>query len=92
MIRWLQVTECVAGKPVVVVTWPGTHPALPAVMLNSHTDVVPVFPEHWTYPPFSAHKDEKGDIYGRGTQVLTVADILLDFCHQEIPNFWDVAF
>ena len=28
-----------------------------------------VFPEHWTYPPFSAHKDEKGDIYGRGTQV-----------------------
>ena len=24
--------------------------------------------EHWKYEPFSAHKDEKGDIYGRGTQ------------------------
>jgi len=70
-----KVTECVAGKPVVVVTWPGTHPALPAVMLNSHTDVVPVFPEHWTYPPFSAHKDEKGDIYGRGTQDMKCVGI-----------------
>ena len=24
--------------------------------------------EHWKYEPFSAHKDEKGNIYGRGTQ------------------------
>ena len=24
--------------------------------------------EQWKYEPFSAHKDEKGDIYGRGTQ------------------------
>ena len=31
-----------------------------------------VFPEHWTYPPFSAHKDEKGDIYGRGTQGIYI--------------------
>jgi len=44
-------------------------------MLNSHTDVVPVFPEHWTYPPFSAHKDEKGDIYGRGTQDMKCVGI-----------------
>jgi len=70
-----QVTECVAGKPVFVMTWPGQEPSLPAVMLNSHTDVVPVFPEHWTYPPFSAHKDEKGDIYGRGTQDMKCVGI-----------------
>lgn len=31
------------GKPVVILTWPGTNPALPSVVLNSHTDVVPVF-------------------------------------------------
>ena len=29
---------------VVVLTLEGTNPQLPAVMLNSHVDVVPVFP------------------------------------------------
>jgi len=61
-------TECTPGKPVLVLTWPGSSPQLPAILLNSHTDVVPVSEEHWTYPPFSAHKDSKGNIYGRGTQ------------------------
>ena len=32
-----------AGRVVVVMTYEGTHPDLPAVMLNSHVDVVPVF-------------------------------------------------
>jgi len=63
-----QVVCCVPEKPIFIMTWSGTEPDLPAILLNSHTDVVPVFPEHWTYPPFSAHKDEKGNIYGRGTQ------------------------
>ena len=36
-----QVTECVPDIPVMVISWPGTEPDLPAVMLNSHTDVVP---------------------------------------------------
>jgi len=69
------ITECVEAKPLFVMTWQGTNPDLPSVMLNSHTDVVPVFPEHWTYPPFSAHKDEKGDIYGRGTQDMKCVGI-----------------
>lgn len=30
-------------KPIIVLTWDGTQPELPAIMLNSHTDVVPVF-------------------------------------------------
>jgi len=30
--------------------------------------VVPAVDEKWSYPPFDAHIDEKGDIYGRGTQ------------------------
>lgn len=34
----------VAGKPVVVLTWEGTQPELPAILLNSHMDVVPVYP------------------------------------------------
>lgn len=61
-------TECTPGKPVLVLTWPGSSPQLSSVLLNSHTDVVPVSEEHWTYPPFSAYKDSKGNIYGRGTQ------------------------
>jgi len=61
-------TECTPGKPVLVLTWPGTDPQLPSVLLNSHVDVVPVSEEFWTYPPFSGHKDSQGHIYGRGTQ------------------------
>ena len=39
--------ECVEvapERPVVVITWTGTKPALPSIMLNSHMDVVPVSP------------------------------------------------
>ncbi|XP_067641183.1 aminoacylase-1-like [Eurosta solidaginis] len=55
-------------KPVVVITWVGQRPDLPTIILNSHMDVVPVFPEKWTYPPFSAHMDDQGRIYARGSQ------------------------
>ncbi|XP_041971985.1 aminoacylase-1-like [Aricia agestis] len=57
-----------AGLPVVVMTWNGTEPELPSIMLNTHADVVPVYESEWTYPPFSAHIDENGDMYARGTQ------------------------
>lgn len=56
-------------KPIFVITWKGTEPSLPSIVLNSHMDVVPVFKEKWTYPPFSAHIDEKGQIFARGSQV-----------------------
>ena len=62
------VLEMVKGKPILIMTWPGTEPDLPSVLLNSHTDVVPVFPESWKYDAFEAVKEENGDIYGRGTQ------------------------
>lgn len=31
-------------------------------------DVVPVFAEHWTHPPFGAEIDNEGRIYARGAQ------------------------
>ena len=37
--------ECVPGKPIMILTWEGEDPSLSSVILNSHTDVVPVFPE-----------------------------------------------
>lgn len=32
------------GKPIVVITWLGQKPELPSILLNSHMDVVPVYP------------------------------------------------
>lgn len=31
-------------------------------------DVVPVYEEHWTHPPFGAEIDAEGRIFARGTQ------------------------
>jgi hypothetical protein len=31
---------------ITVLTWPGTNPTLSSILLNSHTDVVPVFRVH----------------------------------------------
>lgn len=56
------------SNPVVVITWTGLVPDLPSILLNSHMDVVPVYPEEWSHPPFAAEIDEKGRIYARGTQ------------------------
>ncbi|XP_031625313.1 aminoacylase-1A-like [Contarinia nasturtii] len=55
-------------NPVVVITWKGSQPELPAIMLNSHMDVVPVYVEYWTHPPFGADIDDNDDIFARGTQ------------------------
>ncbi|CAD7089930.1 unnamed protein product [Hermetia illucens] len=55
-------------KPTVIITWTGTQPELPSIVLNSHMDVVPVYPEKWTHPPFGAEIDSKGRIFARGTQ------------------------
>ncbi|XP_066992674.2 aminoacylase-1A [Anabrus simplex] len=62
-------------KPIVILTWEGMQPMLPSVLLNSHMDVVPVFPEKWTHPPFSAYKDENGRIYARGSQDMKCVGI-----------------
>ncbi|XP_031625420.1 aminoacylase-1A-like [Contarinia nasturtii] len=55
-------------NPIVLMTWPGSQPELPTIVLNSHMDVVPVYEEFWTHPPFAAEMDNKGNIYARGAQ------------------------
>lgn len=55
-------------NPIVILTWIGSQPTLPSIVLNSHMDVVPVFPEYWTHPPFSAEMDSDGKIFARGSQ------------------------
>ncbi|KAL6858989.1 hypothetical protein ACP4OV_017991 [Aristida adscensionis] len=61
--------ELVAGKPLLLLRWPGRRPSLPSILLNSHMDVVASEPDKWEHPPFSAALDEaSGRIYARGTQ------------------------
>ena len=58
----------VAGRTLVY-TWPGSDPALPAVVLLAHHDVVPVTPgtEHdWKHPPFDGAIAD-GAVWGRGS-------------------------
>ncbi|KCV70499.1 hypothetical protein H696_02840 [Fonticula alba] len=64
------VSEPVANKPILIARWPGTDPNLRAILLNSHYDVVPAFPEKWTETggdPFRPLIKE-GRLYGRGAQ------------------------
>ncbi len=69
-----RIVEMVEGKPIFLMEWKGTDPSLPALLLNSHTDVVPVFEEFWKCDPFAAIKDEKGDIYCRGSEERGVGE------------------
>ncbi|XP_059052521.1 aminoacylase-1-like [Achroia grisella] len=62
------VHELVPRKPVVIFTWIGLKPQLPSILLNSHMDVVPVYEEYWSHPPFDAVITDDGFLYGRGTQ------------------------
>ncbi|XP_022100151.1 aminoacylase-1-like isoform X3 [Acanthaster planci] len=63
-----EIVEVHPGKDVFIMTWEGRNPALKSVILNSHTDVVPVYEDLWKCDAFEAVKYENGDIYARGTQ------------------------
>ncbi|TKS71374.1 Aminoacylase-1A [Collichthys lucidus] len=67
--------EVCPGRVVLIMTWEGMNPTLKSILLNSHTDVVPVFQEHWKYDAFSAFKDAEGNIYARGTQDMKCVTI-----------------
>ncbi|XP_055298307.1 aminoacylase-1-like [Sitodiplosis mosellana] len=56
------------SRPIPVLTWPGTSPELPSIMLNSHMDVVAVTEKYWSHPPFAAEIDGEGRIFARGSQ------------------------
>ncbi|EDV42523.1 uncharacterized protein Dana_GF16979 [Drosophila ananassae] len=64
----VEVLYPVERKPVVIIKWQGSQPDSSSIILNSHMDVVPVFPDQWTHEPFSADIDAEGRIFARGTQ------------------------
>ncbi|EFA81878.1 N-acyl-L-amino-acid amidohydrolase [Heterostelium album PN500] len=63
------------GLPIVIMKIEGEDPTLPAVLLNSHVDVVPAVFDHWKVNPFEAYKDEEGNIFARGTQDMKCVTI-----------------
>lgn len=62
-----QTIEFVSGKPLVLLKWPGKEPTLQSILLNSHTDVVPVEDTKWVHPPFAARVENR-NVYARGSQ------------------------
>ncbi|KAJ4869365.1 Peptidase M20/M25/M40 family protein [Raphanus sativus] len=70
-------TEFVKGKPHILLKWVGSDPTLPALLLNSHTDVVPFEESKWIHHPLQAHMDKEGDIYAR-----------VSGGHTQAPGFW----
>jgi carboxypeptidase PM20D1 len=59
----------VVGGHTLVYTWPGSDPALPAVVLLAHYDVVPVTPGtegDWKHPPFDGVIAGNA-VWGRGS-------------------------
>jgi aminoacylase len=62
-------------RSVVLMTYLGTSPDKPSILLNSHTDVVPADWDKWTCNPFEGKVDENGDVYGRGVQDMKSVSI-----------------
>lgn len=61
----LEVVEPHPGRGSLIARLRGTDPAVPALALVGHIDVVPVDPSGWSRDPFSADLVD-GEIWGRG--------------------------
>lgn len=64
---------CKPEKPSFILTWKGKNPQKGSIMINSHTDVVPVDKDQWKYPPFDAEMVDESTgrgrrVYARGAQ------------------------
>ncbi|EFC40064.1 GA1981-PA-like protein [Naegleria gruberi] len=65
--------HCNPAKPSFIFTWKGRDASKGSIMINSHTDVVPVDKDQWKYPPFDATMVDENTgkgrrVYSRGSQ------------------------
>jgi acetylornithine deacetylase/succinyl-diaminopimelate desuccinylase-like protein len=84
-----------AHRPNVVARLKGTGAKRP-LLLMAHTDTVNVYPERWTFPPFSATIDG-GYVYGRGAvddkdNVAASLMVMLMLKRLNVPLDRDVIF
>ena len=64
------------GRIVCLMTYLGKNPEKPAILLNSHYDVVPCDEKYWKCDPYEGKIFENGDITARGTQDMKSVGIL----------------
>ena len=70
------VLESAPGRANVVVRIPGSEPALSALLVHGHLDVVPAQAEDWSVPPFSGEIRD-GVVWGRGAVDMKGTDAML---------------
>jgi aminoacylase len=75
-----------SGHPVIVITYTGTEPLLPSLLLNHHMDVVPALnTEQWKTPPFGGVITDDV-IIGRGVQDMKGVGVVHYFALKALKN------
>lgn len=73
-----------SGYEAGIMTFPGTDPLLPALVLNHHMDVVPALDvQAWSAGPFAA-EIRNGRIIGRGTQDIKALGVVHYYALQSL--------
>lgn len=81
-----QKVELASGFPALIITYEGTEPALPSLVLNHHMDVVPApHTVEWTAPPFGGEIHE-GMMIGRGTQDMKGVGVIHYFALKALKD------
>ena len=61
----MQRFDAAPGRRTLLARIEGSDPEAPSLLLNGHTDVVPVNPDGWTRDPFGGELVD-GEVWGRG--------------------------
>ncbi|KMZ74125.1 Aminoacylase [Zostera marina] len=72
----IRTIEFVPGKPLLILTYLGSDPSLPSILLNSHMDSVPADVDRWSHPPFAAFTRRAQDDKCIGVQYLEALRVL----------------
>ncbi|KAL7985983.1 hypothetical protein Chor_011149 [Crotalus horridus] len=72
-LQCLKVEVC-PDRVITILTWQGTNPQLRSILLNSHTDVVPVFEEYWQYLEAIRRLKAEGRHFSRTIHMSFVPD------------------
>ncbi len=71
-----EIHEAAPGRASVVTRMAGKNPALPALVVHGHLDVVPAQKEDWSVDPFSG-EERDGLIWGRGAVDMKDMDAMI---------------
>lgn len=81
-----QKIELASGFPALIITYEGSEPALPSLVLNHHMDVVPApYTAEWSSLPFAGEIRE-GMMIGRGTQDMKGVGVLHYFALKALKD------